>query len=137
MVHNRSINKRIDRINLSNLSRCSRFETSIETRRSEYSQVSCLGVFRLIKKCRFSRQFLRREQYPFIEAQSAVSSKTYHWINQNRSTSTPGSPWYLIAMDWWNRWEALPTQNESLPSPIMKKSSTSKLNKTNNGVDFR
>jgi len=83
------------------------------------------------------KQFLRREQYPFIEAQSGVSSKTYHWINQNRSTSTPGSPWYLIAMDWWNRWEALPTQNESLPSPIMKKSSTSKLNKTNNGVDFR
>jgi len=23
----------------------------------------------------------------------------------NRSTSKPGSSWFLIAMDWWVRWE--------------------------------
>ncbi|CAF5082326.1 unnamed protein product, partial [Rotaria sp. Silwood1] len=49
------------------------------------------------------KQFLRREHYPFFEAQSSVSSKTYHWINCNRSTSKPGSSWYLISMDWWLR----------------------------------
>lgn len=84
----------------------------------------------------FSRHFLRREQYPFTEAQSGVSSKTYHWINCNRFTSKPGSSWYLIVMDWWLRWESSTvTPTEYTPGTINKKNSSSKLNKLTNGND--
>ncbi len=87
----------------------------------------------------YFRQFLRREQYPFVEAQSGVSSKVYHWINCNRSTSKPGSSWYLISMDWWLRWEHSATNNyiESSTNSIVKKSSSTKLNKLPNGTDNR
>lgn len=86
-----------------------------------------------------NRQFRRREQYPFAEAQPGVSSKTYHWINLNRSTSKPGSAWYLIAIDWWIRWEASTIVNpsESATSTLQKKNSSSKLNKLTNGPDYR
>jgi len=78
----------------------------------------------------FSREFLQREQYPFLEAQSCVSSKTYHWINSNRSTSKPGSSWYLIPSDWWNRWELSATN-----AAMNKKTSVSKLHKLANGLE--
>jgi hypothetical protein len=41
------------------------------------------------------RHFLRREKYPFNES----------GIIYNRSTSKPGSSWFLISMEWWLRWE--------------------------------
>ncbi len=84
----------------------------------------------------FLRQFLRREQYPFVEAQSGVSSKVYHWIICNRSTSKPGSSWYLISREWWNRWD--PSSNpHTIESSIIinKKNSFTKLNKLSNGID--
>jgi hypothetical protein len=83
------------------------------------------------------RQFLRREQYPFVEAQSGVSSKVYHWINCNRSTSKPGSSWYLISLDWWIRWETIlnPNSTEPITTAINKKNSLTKLNKLPNGTD--
>ncbi len=82
------------------------------------------------------RQFLRREQYPFVEAQSGVSSKVYHWINCNRSTSKPGSSWYLISRDWWIRWESpLMTNSIESSTTINKKNSFTKLNKLTNGID--
>ncbi|CAF0809558.1 unnamed protein product [Adineta steineri] len=84
------------------------------------------------------KQFLRREQYPFVEAQSGVSSKVYHWINCNRSTSKPGSSWYLISMEWWLRWEALLNNNSAeltLTPTIHKKNSFTKLNKLTNGIE--
>ncbi len=86
----------------------------------------------------FFRQFLRREQYPFVEAQSGVSSKAYHWINCNRSTSKPGSSWYLIYIDWWIRWESSGS-NSPIESTIItnKKNSFTKLNKLTNGTDNR
>ena len=87
----------------------------------------------------FCRQFLRREQYPFVEAQSGVSSKVYHWINCNRSTSKPGSSWYLISKDWWTRWEASANINstELMTPNLHKKNSSSKLNKLSNGTDYK
>ncbi|CAF4722565.1 unnamed protein product [Rotaria sp. Silwood1] len=92
------------------------------------------------------KQFLRREQYPFFEAQSSVSSKTYHWINCNRSTSKPGSSWYLISMDWWLRWESSALSSSSSPNinshdlivtAMYKKNSFTKLNKLTNGPDHK
>ncbi|UJR27426.1 hypothetical protein I4U23_008715 [Adineta vaga] len=85
------------------------------------------------------KQFLRREQYPFVEAQSGVSSKVYHWINCNRSTSKPGSSWYLISKDWWTRWEASANINstELMTPNLHKKNSSSKLNKLSNGTDYK
>ncbi|CAF4760386.1 unnamed protein product [Rotaria socialis] len=83
------------------------------------------------------KQFLRREQYPFVEAQSGVSSKAYHWINSNRSTSKPGSSWYLISRDWWLRWEspASISSTEPIVTTIQKKNSLTKLNKLTSGPD--
>ena len=63
----------------------------------------------------FSREFLQREQYPFLEAQSCVSSKTYHWINSS---------------DWWNRLELSATN-----AAMNKKTSVSKLHKLANGLE--
>ncbi|CAF0759373.1 unnamed protein product [Adineta ricciae] len=85
------------------------------------------------------KQFLRREQYPFVEAQSGVSSKVYHWINCNRSTSKPGSSWYLIPKDWWTRWESSANTNltEVATTNLHKKNSASKLNKLPNGIDHK
>lgn len=89
--------------------------------------------------CFFSREFLQREQYPFVDAQAGVSSKTYHWINHNRSTSKPGSLWYLISIDWWTRWEASATvpYADASNHAMHKKNSSTKLNKLSNGTDYR
>ncbi|CAF4440752.1 unnamed protein product, partial [Rotaria magnacalcarata] len=83
------------------------------------------------------KQFLRREQYPFVEAQPGVSSKAYHWINCNRSTSKPGSSWYLISMDWWLRWDSSANINSTEPivTTMQKKNSLTKLNKLTSGPD--
>ncbi|CAF0968583.1 unnamed protein product [Rotaria sordida] len=90
------------------------------------------------------KQFLRREQYPFFEAQPSVSSKTYHWINCNRSTSKPGSSWYLISMDWWLRWESSASlssstvnSTEPIGATIHKRNSFTKLNKLTNISDYK
>ena len=71
----------------------------------------------------FKRHFLKREKYPFIESGMIF----------NRSTSKPGSLWFLISMDWWLRWEV--TCSSSIINSnelITKKSSVNKPNKTDN-----
>lgn len=77
--------------------------------------------------------FLRREKHPFIEAEYDVSIKT----NFNRSTSKPGSSWFLIAMDWWIRWEATSSSsiinsNDFTATNTSRKNSFIKSNKTDN-----
>ena len=130
----------INRPYLSNLPRRARLEAIIETGWNRHCEVGWWYRRSLsLSWCNnilFSRHFLRREQYPFTEAQSGVSSKTYHWINCNRFTSKPGSSWYLIVMDWWLRWESSTvTPSEHTPGTINKRNSSSKLNKLTNGND--
>jgi len=77
----------------------------------------------LIKLSSFSRHFLQREKYPFSEL----------GMMYNRSTSKPGSSWFLISMDWWLKWEA--TCSSSIINSkelINKPSSSTKSNKTDN-----
>jgi hypothetical protein len=73
----------------------------------------------LSKKFDF-RHFLRREKYPFHE-----SSMIY-----NRPTSKPGSLWFLIAMDWWSRWEL--TGSSSIINSKELKTKKPAVNKPNN-----
>ena len=102
--------------------------------KKKFDDLAVLFFFLLL-----SRQFLQREQYPFIAAQSGVSSKVYHWINCNRSTSKPGSLWYLISMDWWARWEtsSMAPSSETFNPSMHKKNSLTKLNKLTNVTEHK
>jgi len=48
----------------------------------------------------------------------------------NRSTTKPGSSWFLIAMDWWLRWES--TRSSSIINSNELKNKRIPSNKTDN-----
>jgi hypothetical protein len=48
----------------------------------------------------------------------------------NRSTSKPGSSWFLISMDWWLRWET--TCSSSIINSTELKTKKTSSNKIDN-----
>jgi hypothetical protein len=54
-------------------------------------------------------------------------------MTYTRSTSKPGSSWFLISMDWWLRWDLTCTSSIVNSNELLnKKSSLNKPNKTDN-----
>ncbi|CAF1131929.1 unnamed protein product [Adineta ricciae] len=67
------------------------------------------------------KHFLQREKRPLFESA----------LQYSRPSSKPGSMWFLIAIDWWIRWEATcslsPTNSKEV---LNKKSASAKSSKT-------
>lgn len=71
------------------------------------------------------RYFLRREKYPFNELGTI----------ENRPTSKPGALWFLIAMDWWLRWELLCSSSIININELKTKKTSTIKTKTDNRLN--